>query len=279
MTTQFERDLYCLQCAGYTIVRDFLPEREVDELATLAQAFELEVEEFVRRGGKAILRHLWPLRTTRALYAIHSAFQDLAMHPMIQAFAKSYLEQPRLRDCLLQTNMPDARNEHRGSQGDVSYHRDSLWPTDSQKPMYLHCFLLLTDFNRDNGATVIVAGTHRQREPGYYFKHSDPRTPQPGIDYRVYERNYFSNSVQIEAPRGALMLLDPMTIHTQGINTTEAPRVGLNMTFRTASGQGLLNARSLALKHARVPVRPDLIEILDADAALPDHFGPLGNSI
>jgi ectoine hydroxylase-related dioxygenase (phytanoyl-CoA dioxygenase family) len=279
MTTQFERDLYCLRCAGYTIVRDFVPEREVDELARLAQAFELEVEDFVRRGGKTILRHLWPLRTTRALYAIHPMFQDLAMHPMIQAFARGYLEQPRLRDCLLQTNMPDARNGQRGAEGDVSYHRDSLWSSDSLTPMYLHCFVLLTDFNRDNGATIIVAGTHRQREPGYYFKHTDPRAPQPGIDYRVYERSYFSNSVQIEARRGALLLLDPMSIHTQGINTTDQPRVGLNITFRTASGQGLLNARSLAQKHARVPVRADLLEILDADPALPDHFGPLGNSI
>ena len=203
------------------------------------------------------------------------------MDSTVQAFAQGYLGKAILRDCLVQTNMPDPRNASRGIGGDVSFHRDTLWDGGPIRPAYLHLFLLLTDFTRENGATIVVPGTHRLREPGYYFKHSDPRTQQDGIDYRVYERRYFASSVQLEAPKGSLLILDPMTIHTQGINITEHPRSLLNMTFRASDVAGmprLLNARAIAERYARVPVRADLLEILEADPTLPAHFGPLGNA-
>lgn len=280
MTTQQDRDLYCLQCAGFAVIPRFLNRDRLDVIAADAAAFEEEVAEFSRAGGLVMLTHAWPLRTTRCLYAVSPAIQDLVMDETVQAFARGYLGKAVLRDCLLQTNMPDVRNAARGVGADLSYHRDTRWSDDGIRPMYLHVFLLLSDFDAHNGATVIVPGTHRLREPGYYFKDSDPRPRQSGIDYRVYERRYFPSAVQIEAPRGSLVLLDPMTIHTQGNNVGTAPRTLLNMTFRAADVKGqppLLNARRLAERCARVPVRQDLLEILEADPSLPAHFGPLRN--
>lgn len=277
---QFERDLYCLQCAGFAVIPGFLHGPTLNTLARLSQSFEDEVERFVVAGGRAILRHSWPLRTTRALYAVAVEFQDLLMNATVQAFVRGYLGQAILRDCLVQTNMPDPRNAKRGVGGSVSFHRDTKWHDQAIHPMYLHVFLLLTDLTRENGATIVVPGTHRTREPGYYFKDTDPRTPQPGIDYRVYERRYFPSGVQLEAPRGSLLLLDPMTIHTQGINVTQEKRSLLNMAFRASGIDGtprLLDARAIAERHARVPVRPDLLAILESNPTLPQHFGPLGN--
>jgi ectoine hydroxylase-related dioxygenase (phytanoyl-CoA dioxygenase family) len=200
---------------------------------------------------------------------------------MIRALVECYLGRGAvLRDCLLQTVMPDERNTKRGVGADLSFHRDTLWQQESIYPTYLHVFVLLDDFTRRNGATVVVPGSHRQREPGYYFKLTDPRESQSGIDYRVYERRYFPSAVQLEAPRGSIVLLDPMAIHTQGNNVTPKRRSLLNMTFRAANVVGtppLLNARAIAERFARVPVRQEVLDLLESNPSLPAHFGPLGN--
>jgi ectoine hydroxylase-related dioxygenase (phytanoyl-CoA dioxygenase family) len=278
---QVERDLYCLARAGYVVLRDIFDEWTTAKMLELGGSFEDEVEEFVRGGGSGALRHSWPLRTTRALYAIAPVFQDAAMHAVIQSMARAYLGDFVVRDCLMQSNMPDVRNQIRGRNGDLSFHRDTIWPAGEIEPRYLHAFILLHDFSEANGATVVVPGTHREREPGYYFKDSDPRGSQPGIDYRVYERRYFPSATTIEAPRGSLVFLDPMVIHTQGINTTAHKRSLINVTLRRSKVRGtppLLNARRLAECHARVPVRPDLLELLEASPWLPASFGTLGGA-
>jgi ectoine hydroxylase-related dioxygenase (phytanoyl-CoA dioxygenase family) len=280
MATQLERDLYALECAGFAVLPQFISDDMLDEITTAALEFEKEVVDYVHQGGTAILGHGWPLQTTRCLYAVSAAVQDFAMHETVQAVSHGYLGNAIVRDCLLQSNMPDSRNARRGRGGALSFHRDTTWPSDIIRPMYLHVFLLMNDFDADNGGTVVVPGSHRLREPGYYFKHTDPRPPQDGIEYRVYERRYFASSINIEAPRGSVICLDPMTIHTQGINVSSHQRSLLNVTFRARDVIGvppLLNARAVAESHARVPVRPDLLELLESDRALPACFGPLGH--
>lgn len=281
VATQADRDLYCLECSGFVVLRDLVLPSTVDALATKLAAFEEEVARFVDAGGVALLRHSWPLRTTRCLYAIATEVQDLVLDPVILRLVQHYLGPgPVLRDCLLQTVMPDERNAKRGPEADLSFHRDTLWLQEAISPMYLHVFVLLDDFTRENGATVVVPGSHRRREPGYYFKTTDPREAQEGIDYRVYEQRYFPSAVCLEAPRGSIVLLDPMAIHTQGNNVTTRRRALLNMTFRAAGVVGaprLLNARAIAERFARVPVRPEILDLLESDPSLPAHFGPLGN--
>ncbi|MBU0583080.1 MAG: phytanoyl-CoA dioxygenase family protein [Alphaproteobacteria bacterium] len=277
--TQLDRDLYCLATAGFLVIPDFLAEPIVNAIEESAVAFELEVEAFAAAGGKVALRHSWPLRTTRCLFAVSLEIQDFVMNDYLQSVARAYLKRPILRDCLLQTVMPDGRNAGRGANGDLSIHRDTMWDEDQADPYYLHAFLVLDDFTAYNGATVVVPGTHRAREPGYYFKHSDPRRPQSGIDYAVYEKRYFPSAIQLKAQRGSLILLDPMVIHSQGNNVTNAPRRLVNATFRNSMCRprpALLNARRIAALHSRVPVRPDLLLMLEDDPSLPSVFGPLG---
>jgi ectoine hydroxylase-related dioxygenase (phytanoyl-CoA dioxygenase family) len=281
VATQADRDLYCLRQSGFLVVPDFVPAGTVRSISRKAWAFEDEVARFVAAGGEAILRHSWPLRTTRCMYAIVPEVQDLLLDTRVQMFVRGYLGAAVARDCLVQTIMPDPRNATRGVNADVSFHRDTLWPDGLIRPMYLHAFVLLDECTRQNGATIVVPGSHREREPGYYFKLTDPHDPQDGIEYRVYERRYFPSALCLEAPAGSLVLLDPMTIHTQGNNVTDERRSLLNMTFRAADVSGrppLLNARAIAERFARVRVRAEVLELLEADPSLPAHFGPLGNS-
>jgi ectoine hydroxylase-related dioxygenase (phytanoyl-CoA dioxygenase family) len=275
--TQHERDLYCLRCAGYAVLRDFADEATVAAIEKPTVAFEREVQGWAK-DNTLILSHSWPLLTTRCLYVVSGELQDLVMHPRIRTLVADYLDAPVMRDSLMQTNMPDPRNAARGRLGDISFHRDTLWPDGEIRPQYLHVFLLLSDTTLENGATMVVPGSHRAREPGYYFKNTDPRGPQQGIDYRVYEQSYFPSAVQLPATRGTVMLLDPMTIHSQGINVSPTERRIINTTFRAGDIVGkppLLDARAIAERYARVPMREDFVDLLESDQSLPREYGPL----
>ena len=279
--SQFERDLYCLRMAGYAVVPDFLAATEVALLQAEVSDFEAEVVAHAATSGGVNFRHGWPLRTTRALYCVSQRVQQLAMHARIQSIAQHYLDGAVIRDCLLQTNMPDENNKRRGAGGRLSYHRDTLWKDGEIVPSYLHAFVLLTDCTAENGATFVVPGSHRQREPGYYFKHTEPGVIEDGIEYRVYDQQYFPSATQLCARRGALIFLDPMAIHTQGINVTDSPRSLVNITFRHQAVVGnppLLNAKQLATTCARVPMDAAFAAMLESSDCLPAHFGPLGRA-
>jgi ectoine hydroxylase-related dioxygenase (phytanoyl-CoA dioxygenase family) len=281
MASQIDRDLYCLRTAGFVVLRNAVDQATVSVLAEQAQRFEDELDEFIDRGGNAGLRHSWPLKTTRCMFAISVECQDVVMSETVQTMVNRYLGDCVLRDCLVQTNMPDPKNAIRGIDGDLSFHRDTRWTSNQISPEYLHAFVLLTDCTRENGATVVVPGSHLVREPGYYFKDTDPHHPQPGVDYKVYEQRYFPSALPIEAPGGSLVFLDPMCIHSQGINVSTQRRSILNMTFRSAHVEGLprlINARRIAENYARVPMREDLMRLLEDDDRLPAYFGPLGSS-
>jgi phytanoyl-CoA dioxygenase PhyH len=276
---EIERYMYCLKRSGFIVLPGFLSAGKLRSLKTTLGKFEDEIDQFQKKTGTVGLRHGWPLLTTRCLYCISEEVQTLAMSEWIQTIAHTYLGEAVIRDCLLQSNMPDARNKQRGRHGKLSFHRDTLWKEENIAPSYLHAFVLLSDFTSSNGATFVIPGTHLQREPGYYFKHSDPGVREEGVEYLVYSQNYFPSAVQLVAPAGSLIFLDPMAIHSQGINVTGRRRLLINITFRNSQIQGnppLLNARAIAEKYARVPVRNDFLHLLESDQALPDHYGPFG---
>lgn len=278
-TAQIERDLYCLRTAGYAVFPGFLGDAQADGLRRELLAFEDEVRRYARRKGTVDFVHGWPLMTTRCLYCVSEQVQALALDERVQAVVQRYLDGAVLRDCLLQTNMPDPRSRQRAVHGRLSLHRDTLWKDGPIQPSYLHAFVLLTDFTFRNGATCVVPGSHREREPGYYFKHNDVGIREDGINYLVWDPSYFPSTTSILAPRGSLVFLDPMTIHSQGLNQTRTRRVVLNMTFRRrgiVANPPLLDAARIARESSRVPVRPDFLALLESNPELPAHFGPLG---
>jgi hypothetical protein len=272
---QTRRDLYALQRAGFAVIPDFLEMCRVVAVLDEATSFQAEVDEFRHTGGEVPFQSGWPLRNVRALYAVSTAVQDVAMDDRILAYAQGYLGHARLQDCQLITNMPDERNAARGAGAAVNYHRDGTWPDGTIRPLYLHCFVLLTEMTKTNGGTIVVPGTHREREPGYYFKERDPGEFIDSNFYPIYPRRYFPSSIQVEAPAGSLLLIDPMVIHAQGINVSDDRRTVLNISFTADDGHGMLDCRGLAERHSRVALRPDLWDMLLADPELASEYGPL----
>jgi len=272
---QRARDLYALRGAGYAVIPDFLDGECVARLREDALAFQHEVDQYREEGGEVIFQSGWPLRNVRALYAVSGAVQSVAMDERLLAYARGYLDDPRIQDCQLIVNMPDERNVSRGAEAAVNYHRDGKWPDGPVRPTYLHCFLLLTRMTRNNGGTIVVPGTHRDREPGYYFKETDPGEFIESNFYPTYPRRYFPTSVQMEGEAGSLVLIDPMVIHAQGINVSDERRTVLNISYMASHGAGMLDCRGLVERHARVAPTPDCLEMLVSDPALPSEYGPL----
>ena len=275
MPTQLDRDLYCLRQAGFAIVPDFFESAQLDRLQLLAEQFRQEILDYEAEGGKVIFKAGWPLQNVRCLYAVAPEFGELISNERMLQYPRNYLDNPTLADCTWLTNMPDERNQLRGREAGVNYHRDGMWPEGEIKPTYLHCFVLLTDMTKDNGGTVVVPGTHREREPGYYFKDNDPGQKVEGNYYPVYPRSYFPASIQVEARRGSLVLIDPMTVHSQGVNTTPNPRTVISCGFVAAGGQGFINSAGVG-RHARYPIPPAVSALLHQNEELPSSYGPLG---
>lgn len=273
--TQLDRDLYALSAAGFAVMPDFLDSTLINVLLEQFQIYQSEVDAYVESGGELVNATGWPIKSARAAWAISEEVQAVIMDDRLQNIACGYLGEPMLRDCQFLANMPDPRNRERGPDGKVSYHRDKYWLEETIAAEYLWCFLLLDDMTSENGGTIVVPGTHRAREPGYYFLQNDPGEKIDSNDYLVYDRSYFPSSVQIEAKRGTCLLFDPMLIHTQAINVSKAPRRVLNILFHKRGLAGIMNCRAIAENYARVPIRSELLEILSEDADRPSTYGPL----
>ncbi len=275
---QVQRDLYTVRRAGFAVVPGFVDDVQAEAILAEATRFRDEVDAYRAAGGDVQFLSGWPLHNVRALYAVSELAQDVVRDERLLAYARGYLGEARVQDCQLLTNMPDDRNISRGSDGSVNYHRDGKWPDGDIRPTYLHCFVLLTPMTKENGGTIVVPGTHREREPGYYFKETDPGEFVESNFYPTYPRRYFPGSVQVEAPRGSLVLIDPMGIHAQGINVSNELRTVLNVSFAVEGAAGMLDCRGLAEKHARIEVDADLLELLLADDRLPSEYGPLSDA-
>jgi hypothetical protein len=274
--TQITNDLYCLSSAGFAIIPDFLSPETVSSLQKKTEAWIEEVRAYEKATSESVgYGSGWPLENIRCLYAIDEAFRALAMDARLQAYAHSYLGEYEIGDVQVLSNMPDERYARLGPQGPVHFHRDHVWQEDQDPPYALHCFMPLTDMTRENGATVIVPGSHRTREPNYPFAESEERERADDNSTSGFRRRLFPSSISLEAPSGSLVLIDPMAIHSQGNNISETPRTVLNVAFKQRCLRGQLNGHAIAMNYSRAEVDPDFLKTLVCNDALPGTYGPL----
>jgi len=101
------------------------------------------------------------------------------------------------------------------------WHRDhsSALIPDSVHHQYLWFFFLLDDFTAETGGTWLVPGSHRMRanEKLHWDENFDPTA------------DHYPSKVQVTASAGDLVIVDPNTLHSSGVNHTDRPRRTLNV--------------------------------------------------
>ena len=220
---------------GYCIVKDVLSRDEVNAIKTRLLDQVAAEEE---RG----LAHKLPDRKQLVFFLINKGqvFVDMILNPAIHSIVKSVLGEEYLLSSF------NGHIAHPG--GTVNFHTDQFWmppPTTPDKQTLIRpgsisrignrgkhvggdelmhqqtispavvCngMWLLDDFTPDNGATIVVPGSHLSG-----------RQPDASIDVDA-------NWVPAVAPAGSIVVFEGRTWHSTGVNRTNKTRIGLTTNF------------------------------------------------
>lgn len=184
---------------GWTTVDGVLGAAAVDDARRgLDEVFAAEDDIADERG--------WRTATYRVSYALpvkDRRFVELATAPQVLAIARSVLGD----DCVLA-----ACNGIDLVPGGPAQrlHRDHPDPVDATT-LFVHIVVALDDFTEDNGATVVLSGSHR----GPWA----PEAPTPAVP------------IAATVPAGGAVVYDGCLVHGAGANNTDGRRRALHLFF------------------------------------------------
>ena len=195
--------LSAIERDGATIVADVIGQDVVEQMTS-------EVMPYINKT--AMGRDDFTGRKTQrtgALVARTPTCRDLIMHDSVLSAAKSYL-QPFTDKIILHLTQTIHINPGNPAQ---PLHRDRLaWGTHIPKEIepQFNTIWALTDFNKENGATRCVPGSHKWD----WEKRADK-----------------AQIVQAEMSAGSVFLYSGSVLHSGGENRSDQARLGLNLTY------------------------------------------------
>jgi len=206
-TTQIEELVAAVEQDGAAIAKDFLPTDVIDELAR-DMAPHLEAVDWCNTAPTdKVGDEFFGLRTKRlhGLPGRSSRVADILLHPTFHALSDHFLK-PRCRTVHFSTGELMALGR---GESDQMLHRDAdswFYYPQPRPEILVSVNVALTDFTADNGATVVVPGSHRW----------DPdRKAEP------------EESTQAIMSRGSALLYSGNVLHGGGSNRTDEIRIGL----------------------------------------------------
>jgi ectoine hydroxylase-related dioxygenase (phytanoyl-CoA dioxygenase family) len=199
--TSTEKDF--LDENGYLVLPDILNSAEIEALrARLGELLAIEKE----KAGLEVHQETGTARLAN-LVDKGKVFEVAFTHPRVLAALAHVLENDMKLSAL------NSRAALPG-QGLQALHVD--WPESVQPGHYQVCnsIWLLDDFTRENGATRLVAKSHRLGKlPPQVM--SDPKGPHPDEELLI-------------APAGTVVIFNSHTWHGGTVNRTDKPRRGLH---------------------------------------------------
>ena len=192
-----------LDQAGAVIVKDVIG-------AQILERFNAEVMPYVERTpmgrddflGKSTKR-------TGALAARSQICRDLILHDLVLGAAEAFLA-PYTKKIIL--HLTQTIEIHPGSSAQAIHRDRYAWGThlpQSIEPQ-LNTIWAMTDFTLENGATHCVPGSHRWS----------------------WEQQALSDQIcQAEMSKGSVFFYTGSILHHGGANMSNAPRLGLNLTY------------------------------------------------
>lgn len=167
-------------------------------------------------------------RTRRAsgLFARTPYMTDVALHPIFKGAAQSILQQKLVYGWMGDKRVKQVPDIRIGvtqviqigpGEGGQPLHRDDfafLWQhTPTSGEARVQVMVAITDFTADNGATLVIPGSHRW---------DDERRPTR------------EETIPAEMQAGSALIWLGSIYHAGGSNRTDLPRTGLTMTFDLA---------------------------------------------
>jgi ectoine hydroxylase-related dioxygenase (phytanoyl-CoA dioxygenase family) len=188
---------------GYTILENAFP---VD----LADALLADLARLERELGEGPGKNLFEgLRTVRIynLLARGKIYEQIPVHESVLPLVEGVLD----RGCLVSSLSSIAIGPGEGAQ--PIHADDMLIPlAKPHAPFVCNSMWALTDFTEENGATRLIAGTHKAAE-----------NPELG---KAYE-----GSIAAAMKKGSILVFDGSIWHGGGENRTDARRVGIAMNY------------------------------------------------
>lgn len=195
--------LAVLEADGAAIIKDLISTEQVKEMVDQVSPF---IQQTPMGRDDFSGRHT---QRTGALVARTPACHDLILHPTILPAARGFLE-PFSEKILLHLTQTIKINPGNPAQ---PLHRDRLaWGThipQSIEPQF-NTIWALTDFTIENGATRCVPGSHK---------------------WDWQRRAEKDEIVQAQMSAGSVFIYTGSVLHSGGENRSDAPRLGLNLTY------------------------------------------------
>lgn len=191
-----------INVAGYSIINDFL---NLDQIEIFKHDLEKRFDEDKRvcssavRGDQMIVNNL-PAYTR--------IYDEIIADKRILDITSSLLG---IDSILLELR---GLNMKKTDKQDIPFlHRDSMMSTIPGQPIRLVCLLTLDDMTRDNGATIVIPGTHQLNE-------------KPSKKYvDLFEKKY------LEVKRGTAIIMDANLWHGPSLNYTGKSRWILSLIY------------------------------------------------
>lgn len=234
-TSDLERAKSDMARYGYCIVREVLLKDEVE-------AIRKRLGEQTRAEAEMGLSHHLPDKKQLVMFLLNKGqeFRDILLQPQLHEIVESVLGEEYLLSSF------HAHIAHSG--GEQNFHTDQFWmppPTTLEKATLLrpgsitraknrghhvsdealmhaptispavvcNAMWMLDEFTSENGATVVVPGSHLSG-----------RQPDAAIDEDA-------NWIPAVGPAGSVAIFEGRTWHSTGVNRTNGTRTGLTTNF------------------------------------------------
>nr|BFD31223.1 hypothetical protein GTC16762_08410 [Pigmentibacter ruber] len=190
---------------GYSILNPFFSDLE---LKNFSDKFNEVREKYIKVYKEEFLREIDEYNSIRLPLLFDKCFLDLAMNQKVLQIVSSLIHGKFI---LNQQNGVINPSNEKYNQG--LWHRDLPYQHFiSSTPIAINALFCLDEFTIENGATYVLPFTHKQE-------------PFPSDHYIT------KNSKQITAPAGAYIILDCMTFHKGGYNSSSKNRRAINHVY------------------------------------------------
>ena len=220
---------------GYCLLEDLLSPEQVDALyARVLEQLEAEVQlgkNNVLPDRKQLVRFLLNKGQVFRDIVRHESVHDIIRHVLGQEYLLSayhaHIAHPGTSTAFHtdQFWMPPPTNERKqtlmkpgsvtraGNRGHHVGGEEAMTPKTIAPAVVCNTMWMLDDFTAENGATLVVPGSHLSG-----------RQPDHDLDSNA-------NWVPASAPAGTVLVLEGRVWHSTGVNTTKRYRTGLTINF------------------------------------------------